>query len=192
MTASLSAVHRRLLTILLSVTGLFALSAAASGCSTFSDADAAARVDDTELSPDGLAELIDVISVPQGGDPNDAEVVRQTIGLWIQVEVINAGLDDAGTPLTDVQESDARTQLESQLPGFADLSESTADALVRVQATSNAIQSVPDFQTLVTESAQASDIYVDPRFGTFDPIAGSVLPLGLAPIDATAVTDVTG
>lgn len=190
MTASLTDVHRRLLTILLSVTGLFALSAAASGCSTFSDADAAARVDDTELTPDGLSDLVDVIS--QGGDPNDAETVRQAVALWIQVEVINAGLDEAGTPVTDAQKSEARTQLESQLPGFADLSESTAESLIRVQATSNAVASVPDLQALVTEAAAASDIYVDPRFGQFDPIGGSVIPLGIAPADVPAATDVTG
>jgi hypothetical protein len=190
LTASLSAVHRRLLTILFSITGLFALSAAASGCSTFSDADAAARVDETELPPDELSDLVDALA--QGRDPNDAELVRQTIALWIQVEVINAGLDDAGATLTDTQKTEARTQLETQFPGFADLSESTAETLTRVQATSNAAQSVPDFDTLVAESAEAADVYVDPRFGTFDPDAGAVLPLGLAPTDVTAVTAVTG
>ena len=134
MTGSLSAVHRRPLTILFSVIGLFALSAAASGCSTFSDADAAARVDEAELSPDGCRTWS--TRSPQGRDPSDGEVVRQTIGLWIQVEVINAGLDEAGAPLTDTQTTEARTQLETQFPGFADLSESTAEMLVRVQATS--------------------------------------------------------
>ena len=69
-TASLSAVHRRLLTILFSATGLFALSAATSGCSTVSDADAAARVDEAELSSDGLSDLIDAIAIPQGQDPH--------------------------------------------------------------------------------------------------------------------------
>ena len=186
MTASLTPVHRRLLTILFSVTGLFALSAATSGCSTFSDADAAARVDDTELSPDELSNLVDVLA--QGADPSDADLVRQTIGLWVQVEIINNGLDDAGTPLTDSQKSDARTQLETQITGFADLPESTADALVRVQATSIAINDVPDFQTLVTEAAAAADIYVDPRFGQFDAADGSVVPLGIAP---TAAADAT-
>ncbi|MET0661768.1 MAG: hypothetical protein ABWZ42_01425 [Ilumatobacteraceae bacterium] len=171
--------HRRLLTILFSIIGLFALSAAASGCSTFSDADAAARVDEAELSPDGLSDLVDALA--QGRDPSDGEVVRQTIGLWIQVEVINAGLDEAGAPLTDTQTTEARTQLETQFPGFADLSASTAEMLVRVQATSNASQAVPDFQTLVTEAAEAADVYVDPRFGTFDPVAGSVTPLGGLP-----------
>jgi hypothetical protein len=183
-------VHRRLLTILLSVTGLFALSAATSGCSTFSDADAAARVDDTELSPDGLSDLVDVIA--QGGDPNDAEVVRQAVALWIQVEVINTGLDQAGTPLTDDQKDEARTQLETQIPGFADLSESTAESLIRVQATSNAVASVADLQGLITEAAASSDIYVDPRFGQFDPVGGSVIPLGIAPADVPATTDATG
>ena len=182
--------HRRPLTILFSVIGLFTLSAAASGCSTFSDADAAARVDEAELPPDELSDLVDALA--QGRDPNDGEVVRQTIGLWIQVEVINAGLDEAGATLTDTQKTEARTQLETQFAGFAELSESTAEALVRVQATSNAAQAVPDFQTLVTEASEAADIYVDPRFGTFDPVAGAVAPLGLAPVDLTAVTDVTG
>ena len=187
MTASLTDVHRRLLTILFSVTGILALSAATSACSTVSNVDAAARVDDAELSPDQLSDLVDAIA--QGGDPTSGDLIRQTIGLWIQVEVINAGLDGAGTPVTDAQKADARTQLEAQLPGFADLSESTAETLVRVQATSNASQAVPDFPTLVADAAEAADVYVDPRFGTFDPVAGSVTPLGGVP---TGVPGVTG
>ena len=108
MTASLTDVHRRLLTILFSVTGILALSAATSACSTVSNVDAAARVDDAELSPDQLSDLVDAIA--QGGDPTSGDLVRQTIGLWIQVEVINAGLDGAGTPVTDAQKADARSR----------------------------------------------------------------------------------
>ena len=64
--------------------------------------------------------------------------------------------------------------------------------LVRLQATFNASQTVPDFETLVAEAAEAADVYVDPRFGQFDPAGGSVLPLGVAPAAVTAATDVTG
>ena len=61
---------------------LLALAAAtvASGCTTFSDNDAIARVDDAELSPDQLIELIGAV------DPEtatDANVAREAIGIWI-------------------------------------------------------------------------------------------------------------
>ena len=62
---------------------LLALAAAtvASGCTTFSDNDAVARVDDEELSADALTELL---GGPDGGEvPTDANIARQAIGNWI-------------------------------------------------------------------------------------------------------------
>lgn len=166
--------HRRLLTILLSVTGLFALSAAASGCSSFSDADASARVNDTELSPEQLTSYVEALGQ---GEVTDGDTVRNTLNIWVLVEVAAAGLDEAGTPVSDDLLAQARTTLDAQLAGFADLPADTADELVRWQATLGTIDTLPDPQGFVTASTEAADIFIDPRLGTFDPVVG-VLPLG--------------
>ena len=58
MTASLTPVLRRQLTTLLPAAAIVAATWLTAGCSTVDDA--AARVNDTELSPEGLTELVDV------------------------------------------------------------------------------------------------------------------------------------
>ena len=114
---------------------------------------------------------------PQGRSiPTSGDLVRQhDQHRGSQVEVDQRRHSTAaGTPVTDAQSADARTQLEAQLPGFADLSESTAETLVRVaaprsDASPGGSRTSPTF---VTDAAEAADVYVDPRFGTFDPVAG--------------------
>ncbi len=159
--------------LLLSIVGLFALSAAATGCTTFSDANASARVDDTELSPDQLSAFVEAL----GQDVTSGDAVRNTLNIWVLVEVATAGLDDAGIVVPDDQLAQARAVLEAQLAGFTELPAATADELVRWQATLGVIDSQPDPQGLITAATDAADIHIDPRLGTFDPVVG-VLPLG--------------
>ena len=60
MTASLTVVQRRLSTILVPAVAVVAMSSLTAGCSTV-DNDAAARVNDTELTPDELTDLVEVL-----------------------------------------------------------------------------------------------------------------------------------
>lgn len=187
MTASLTDVHRRLLTILLPAAGLLAVTSL-SGCSTSSNNnDVAAQVNANELSPDELTELVTVVGTPNPTtgtvDPTSGDNVRGAIQFWVQVEVVTAALETAGTPVTDAQSADARTQLEGQLPNVEDLSTSTVDTLVAFLALRPIVGAQADQAAFVTNAAEAADVYVDPRFGTFDPVAGLVTPLGAAPAE---------
>ncbi len=176
--------RRRLSTVLLPAAALLAV-ASLSACSAADDNDVAARVNDSELSNDELADLVTIVGTPDPAtgtvDPTQGENVRGAIQLWVQVEVIGAGLEAAGTPVTQAQSDEARTQLESQLPNVEDLSDSTVDTLVTFLALRTVVGAMADQNTFVTEATDAAEIYVDPRFGTFDPAAGTVTPLGGVP-----------
>jgi hypothetical protein len=64
-----------------------------SGCTTFTDNDAVARVGDVELSSDELRARADASDAPRGV-ALDANFVRQEIGSWVD-EQIAAGVDPA-------------------------------------------------------------------------------------------------
>jgi hypothetical protein len=191
-TASLTPVFRRRLTILLPTVAILAASSLGAGCSTVEN-DASARVNDTELSPDELADLVEVIGQPDPNtnviDPTNGDTIRGTIQTWVLVEVAGAQLEADGTQLTDDELGAAETLLSDGLPGFADLSESTRDTLVQARATIDVLNGLADGSAFVQLATANADIYIDPRFGQFDPNAG-VLPLavtpGPAPVDAPA------
>jgi hypothetical protein len=174
-------VHRRLLTILLPLAATVGLATATAGCSTFSDSDAAARVDDSELSPDELSALVDVLASETA---TSGDTVRQAIGLWIQIEAANGQLVADGNEPSAADLDTASTELSTQLADFDTLADDTRAVLVGLQATSNAINAQLDPQGFVTGAVERADVYVNPRFGTFDPTLG-VVALGLAPTAAT-------
>ena len=88
--------RRRLSTVLLPAAALLAV-ASLSACSAADDNDVAARVNDSELSNDELADLVTIVGTPDPAtgtvDPTQGENVRGAIQLWVQVEVIGAGLE---------------------------------------------------------------------------------------------------
>jgi len=182
-TASLTVVHRRQLTILLPAIAILAASSLGAGCSTVEN-DASARVNDTELSPDELTDLVEVVG---GGEVTNGDAVRSTIQTWVLVEVAGAQLEADGKELTDDELAAAETVLSDGLPGFADLSTSTREILVNAQATIDAINALSDGAAFVQLATANADVYIDPRFGQFDPELG-VLPLAVAPaaVDAPA------
>ncbi|NND75979.1 MAG: hypothetical protein HKN44_13330 [Ilumatobacter sp.] len=61
------------------------------GCTTFSDNDAVARVGDVELSSERLRDRVDARGAPQG-EALDANAVREEIGAWIG-EQVAVGVD---------------------------------------------------------------------------------------------------
>jgi hypothetical protein len=169
-------VQRRLSTILVPVVAVVAMSSLTAGCST-ADNDASARVNDTELMPDELTDLVEVLG---GGEVSNGDAVRSTIQTWVLVEVAGAQFEADGTQLTEDELAAANTVLTDGLPGFADLSESTQDTLVHAQATLAVVNSLDDGAAFVQLASSNADIYVDPRLGQFDPTLG-VVPLAIAP-----------
>jgi hypothetical protein len=189
-TASLTVVHRRQLTILLPAVAILAASSLGAGCSTVENKDVSARVNDTELSPEELTDLVEVVGAPDPTtgsiDPTNGNSVRGAIQLWVQGEVVSAGLDAAGTPITAAQSDAAMSQLESQLPNLDDLSESTVGTLVTFLAVRDVVGTMADPAAFITEATDDAEVYVDPRFGEFLPADLTVIPLGLPSIDVPA------
>lgn len=235
--------NRRLLTILLPL----AASTLAAGCTTFSDNDAVARVNDVELSADSLAELV---GAPDGVAV-DANAARVQIQAWVQEEVgrfadptkapdaYRKGVQASGSVCIQVAVVDTE---EIARNGVADLeggvefatffAESNVnpaiadegrlgcapgselpfgegdpliDSLLSLSAVSpysiatlSSGTDLPDLFTVsrfvpydelldadrqvvadsLTADALGIDIYVDPRYGTYDSLSGSVLALG--------------
>lgn len=190
MTASLTVVHRRQLTILLPAVAILAASSLGAGCSTVENKDVSARVNDNELSPEELTDLVEVVGTPDPTtgaiDPTNGNSVRGAVQLWVQGEVVSAGLDAAGTPITAAQSDAARSQLESQLPNLDDLSESTVGTLVTFLAVRDVVGTMADPAAFITEATDDAEVYVDPRFGEFLPADLTVIPLGLPSIDVPA------
>ena len=176
---------RRLSTILIPAVAILAASSLGVGCSTV-DNDAAARVNDSELSPEDLSDLVEVLGQ---GEVTNGDAVRSTLQTWVLVEVAGAQLEADGTDLTDEELATAETALNDGLPGFADLSGSTQDTLVRAQATLEAINGLTDGAAFVQFATENADIFIAPRFGQFDSTLG-VLPLAVAPSVADAAADV--
>jgi hypothetical protein len=188
-TASLTDVHRRHLTILLPVVVILAASSLGAGCSTV-DNDVSARVNDTELSPAGLTELVDVLAQ---GDVTNAEAIRNTLDIWVLIEIAGAQFEADGVELTDEELDAARSLLTGQLTGFDALGDSTQETLVDAQATLTVLDTLEDGQSFVELATANADIYIDPRFGQFHPVDG-VIPLGVVAgsVDAPAETPAEG
>jgi PPIC-type PPIASE domain len=94
------------------------------GCSTFEQADAAARVGDRELPQD---ELDDMIRADTEGASEDgpfkasAQDARNLTQDWVITRLLEDDVAANGGEITDDDRAAARTQLESQEPGWADI-----------------------------------------------------------------------
>jgi hypothetical protein len=147
------------------------------GCSTVDDANTAASVDDSTLSHDQLAELMTLV-----GSPAESAVeARNTTLSWI---ILRALADDAaaqGIEVTDTDRQQAEDSLQT-LPGdLSQVSQSTLDELIEIQAAGVAINRAGaglDINALIDQTLAVADVEVDPRIGVFDPVGRQVLPLG--------------
>lgn len=168
-------VNRRLLTILFP----FVAASLAAGCSTFSDNDAAARVNDVELSNDALVEIANFLSegsTQLATGPGDADEARNVLGIWVQAQALAALRASDDVTLTETERDAATAQLSSSTV-FAELSDEVRDTLVDFLASLNGFASEEERNAVIEEAIANADIYVDPRLGAFDPQAG-VVPLG--------------
>jgi len=161
-----------------------ALVGVVSGCTTFSDADAVARVDDEELSQEFLDSLLPLAGpgAEVGGNSTgtNADAARNLISQWIQVVVAEEHLAQIGVEVTD----EARTAAEELVDSDPFVNDPASDVddelrafLVDAQATFDTFNQLPDPQASFTEALEGVDIVVDARYGTYDPSFG-VVPLG--------------
>ena len=95
------------------------LAGAATGCSTFSDNDAAARVADFELSQDELGELL-IASTP-GAEPDEqlelsSETARSVLNAWILTRILEVDLAARDTVVDAAATQAAAAALEGASP----------------------------------------------------------------------------
>lgn len=164
-TDSVRRVNRRLLTILLPL----AAATLAAGCTTFSDADAVARVDDTELSASELDELLDAQQIPDEAR-GDLELVRPVISQWIEQTAVENGLFSA-----ELIDAIPEQQL---LALYADGIEAAGVICVRLIVTTSAetaagvadrLRAGDDFSTIFDEENTDADLAtVNGEAGCFD------------------------
>jgi parvulin-like peptidyl-prolyl isomerase len=119
-------VTRRPLTILLP---LAAASLLAAGCTTFTDDNVIARVDDAELRQEQIDELLPLVS-PDVSSEAQAGAIRTAISVWIEAQVFSQAVSDAGIELDDTAIDDTNTRLSGQFPTFSEISAETRDLLV--------------------------------------------------------------
>ena len=152
----------------------------ATGCTTFSDNDAVARVNDVELSSETLAEL--ARSFPDNNTgvsaaETDATHARSVAGLWIVAHGLEEALTSQGLQISQSSVDGAVERLEV-VDGFDQLSESANDLLIKLVASQYEFSLLDGGQELIVEALDQLDVYVDPRFGVFDPPTGTIVPLG--------------
>jgi len=161
-----------------------ALVGVVSGCTTFSDADAIARVNDEELSQEFLDSLLPLagpgVEVGGGSTGTNAEAARNLISQWIQVVVAEEHLAEIGAPVTDEAIAAAEALVDSD-PLINDPASEVDDDLrtflIEAQAAFDTFNQLPDPQASFAEALEGVDIVVDARYGTYDPTFG-VVPLG--------------
>ncbi len=95
------------------------LAATATGCSTFSDNDSAARVADFELSQDEFSELL--VAATPGAEPDEAlelsgETARDLLNTWILTRVLEVDLAASDTTVDAAATQAAAEQLEASNP----------------------------------------------------------------------------
>ena len=95
------------------------LAGAATGCSTFSDNDAAARVADFELSQDELGELL--VSATPGAQPDEelelsGETARGLLNTWILTRILEVDLADQDLTVDAAATQEAAASLEATNP----------------------------------------------------------------------------
>lgn len=120
------------------VVPILVLAGAASGCSTFSDNDAAARVDEFELSQDQLGELM--IAATPGAQPDEqlelsADTARSLLNTWILTKILEVDLAAQGQSVSAEAIADATGAFAAQDPdGWATTPVALQDLQVEQQA----------------------------------------------------------
>lgn len=108
------------------------LAITAGGCGTFTDNDAVARVGDTELGQDELADLVP--AQPDAESEDNSTAIREIISAWITTSVLTEDLAAKGVVVSDTERAEAKTAALDQLPSLANESDALQDLLVEQRA----------------------------------------------------------
>lgn len=116
----------------------------AGGCTTFSDADSIARVNDEELDQDQFDELLPLVVDPTTLEPGaTAGAARTTISVWIEAQVFTQALDEGGVELDPALLDTTTATLSEQFATFASVSDDTRDLLVAYVAGIDQLDQLP-------------------------------------------------
>lgn len=144
-------------------------------CTTFSDNDAAIRVDDVTFTHEELAEIASAFGLPEEQQTNLGDL-RSIATALVNVVAVQNYLSDQGIELTEAQLADATTLMGS--PQFDEASARVQTALVDAQGYFTVLGETADPALTQSEAIEGADIYIDPRIGTYDPDLTQILPLG--------------
>jgi len=166
-------VKRRLLTILLPL----AAASLTAGCTTFTDNDVAARVNDVEYSHEDLSGIIDAIGIPEEST-TDLSTIRSITSTLVLAAALNDYFGDQGIEITDADRDAATQGLEDSLPTFLEAPDDVRDLLVDAQAHLTIASGLANGPQAQLDAINAADVYIDPRIGTFDSATSTVVALG--------------
>ena len=148
----------------------------ASGCTTFSDDDAVARVGDTELGLDELEQRAVDAGIPADG-PLDSRVVRTVIAGWIQETATSTGLFDPQS--IDVPEDEVARRFDAGLARSG-----TICPRILITDTTEAGDAVVDD---LESGASFDDVFADANIDpSLDADAGRIGCLGINDVAAAA------
>jgi hypothetical protein len=171
-------VIRRLALLLAATLGALSLSA----CTTFTDNDAAARVNDVTLTITEFNEMLEselvVTRLQVGGDTSDfpADQARSVLGAW----VVFAAADAAGLFTAEAKAAARDTLSTSPQVGeqFAAASPSVQDLFILSTALDQLAQTGAVTEEQLRIAATDADVHVDSRYGAWDASLLSIVPLG--------------
>jgi hypothetical protein len=166
-------VKRRLLTILLPL----AAASLTAGCTTFTDNDVAARINDVEYSHEDLSGIIDAIGIPEEST-SDLGTIRSVTSTLVLAAALNDYFGEQGIEITDADRDAATQGLASSLPTFLEASDNVRDLLVDAQAHLTVVSALPNGAQAQLDAIIVADVYIDPRIGTFDSATSAVVALG--------------
>ncbi|MEO1056327.1 MAG: hypothetical protein AAFY28_05360 [Actinomycetota bacterium] len=159
-----------------------AVAAVVSSCTTFTDSNNVARFDDATLSTD---ELSDIMAVFLGPDAvaalGNADGARGAIQYWLNGEIAKTSLEESGTAVPTEAADAIRGQLAT-VETFVNAPAATQEAIIEIESNLSVFLQSPTGIDDFVATAEAADVYVDPRYGTFVPP-----PEGLGPLDVATV-----
>jgi hypothetical protein len=166
-------VKRQLLKILLPL----AAASLTAGCTTFTDNDVAARINDVEYSHEDLSGIIDAIGIPEESS-NDLDTIRSVTSTLVLAGALNDYFGEQGIEITDADRDVATQGLAGSLPTFLEATDDVQDLLVDAQAHLTIASALPNGAQAQLDAINAADVYIDPRIGTFDSATSAVVALG--------------